>query len=376
MTQGRGTSCAARGRSSTSARGIEFGGGFNNHNVEKLGITLNLRSERGQGAAARAGRDLRRRHRELRRRRAGAPGLRLRRARAISARHRLRVELRVRRSGARTRRSRRGARSCRRCAGSRSAPGCPTCRRPGWGYSYMDHIGANIMAIAILAALIHRNRTGEGQWVDMSCTEAGATLVGPDLLDYTVNGRPLRRDGEPDSNRSHAPADGAARHLPGARATTTGSPSRAVTTTTGSGMADGGRRAVGHRCALRHPRRARSRRRTSSTPASASGRARATASQSRSRSEPPACPRRRSRRPEDRIDHDPGTSEWGLWPTAHHREMGDVRVDGIPRALLRDRLGDRARRAVPRRAQRPGVLRAARPRRRRDRAARARTGSM
>jgi crotonobetainyl-CoA:carnitine CoA-transferase CaiB-like acyl-CoA transferase len=35
-------------------------------------------------------------------------------------------------------------------------------------------------------------------------------------------------------------------------------------------------------------------------------------------------------RPEDRIDHDPGTSEWGLWPIAHHREMGDIRVDGIP----------------------------------------------
>ena len=35
-------------------------------------------------------------------------------------------------------------------------------------------------------------------------------------------------------------------------------------------------------------------------------------------------------RPEDRIDHDPGTAEWGLWPTAHHREMGDVRVDGLP----------------------------------------------
>ena len=79
----------------------------------------------------------------------------------------------------------------------------------------MDHIGANFMAIAILAGLIHRNRTGEGQWVDMACTEAGATLVGPDLLDYTVNGRPLRRAGQPDSNRSHAPGDGAARHLPG-----------------------------------------------------------------------------------------------------------------------------------------------------------------
>ena len=34
--------------------------------------------------------------------------------------------------------------------------------------------------------------------------------------------------------------------------------------------------------------------------------------------------------PEDRIDHDPGTSEFGLWPVAHHTEMGDVRVDGIP----------------------------------------------
>ena len=29
-------------------RGIEFGSGFNNHNVEKLGITLNLREERGK----------------------------------------------------------------------------------------------------------------------------------------------------------------------------------------------------------------------------------------------------------------------------------------------------------------------------------------
>jgi crotonobetainyl-CoA:carnitine CoA-transferase CaiB-like acyl-CoA transferase len=34
--------------------------------------------------------------------------------------------------------------------------------------------------------------------------------------------------------------------------------------------------------------------------------------------------------PEDRIDHDPGTSEFGLWPRVHHTEIGDVRVDGIP----------------------------------------------
>ena len=29
-------------------RGPDFGGGFNNHNVEKLGITLNLRTERAR----------------------------------------------------------------------------------------------------------------------------------------------------------------------------------------------------------------------------------------------------------------------------------------------------------------------------------------
>ena len=44
------------------------------------------------------------------------------------ARHRLRVELRLRRRAARTRRTRPGARSCRRSAGSPSAAGSPTSR--------------------------------------------------------------------------------------------------------------------------------------------------------------------------------------------------------------------------------------------------------
>jgi len=34
--------------------------------------------------------------------------------------------------------------------------------------------------------------------------------------------------------------------------------------------------------------------------------------------------------PPERIDHDPSTQEWGLWPESHHREIGAVRVDGIP----------------------------------------------
>jgi benzylsuccinate CoA-transferase BbsF subunit len=33
-------------------RGIELGGGFNNHNVGKLGVTINLRTERGKAMLA------------------------------------------------------------------------------------------------------------------------------------------------------------------------------------------------------------------------------------------------------------------------------------------------------------------------------------
>ena len=215
-------------------RGIEFGSGFNNHNVEKLGITINLRQERGKQLL-----------RELvaisdvvtENFAAGvmAPhGLLLRRAARDQARHRLRVELRASARAARTRRSRRGARSCRPSAGLTFSSGLPGEPPAGWGFSYMDHMGADIMAVAILAGLIHRNRTGEGQWIDMSCTEAGTTLVGPDLLDYTVNGRPLRRD-----RASPTPTTATRRRVRRTastrrRATTTGSPSRAVTTTTGS----------------------------------------------------------------------------------------------------------------------------------------------
>jgi crotonobetainyl-CoA:carnitine CoA-transferase CaiB-like acyl-CoA transferase len=84
--------------------------------------------------------------------------------------------------------------------------GLPDREPAGWGYSFMDHTGAYVMATAILLALLHRQRTGEGQWVDLSCTDAGLTLHGPALLDWTVNGRPTRRPGAPHSNRSEHPA--------------------------------------------------------------------------------------------------------------------------------------------------------------------------
>ncbi|MBI4496951.1 MAG: CoA transferase [Chloroflexi bacterium] len=76
----------------------------------------------------------------------------------------------------------------------------------GWGYSYMDHTAGYYGAMAVLMALHHRNRTGEGQRIDLSQVEAGMVLTGPTILDYAVNGRPARRPGFPPGNRSPHPA--------------------------------------------------------------------------------------------------------------------------------------------------------------------------
>jgi crotonobetainyl-CoA:carnitine CoA-transferase CaiB-like acyl-CoA transferase len=59
----------------------------------------------------------------------------------------------------------------------------------GYGYSYADMVGGYTGALAALIALWHRRRTGHGQFVDLSQFEAAAAVVGPALLDISVNGR-------------------------------------------------------------------------------------------------------------------------------------------------------------------------------------------
>lgn len=44
-------------------------------------------------------------------------------------------------------------------------------------------------ALAVLAALYHRRRTGEGQYIDMSQLEATVALLGTPVMDYFMNGR-------------------------------------------------------------------------------------------------------------------------------------------------------------------------------------------
>jgi len=57
----------------------------------------------------------------------------------------------------------------------------------GLGYAYADAVAGLYCAIAVLAALEHRDRTGLGQYIDLSEYEAVCTLIGPALLDAAVN---------------------------------------------------------------------------------------------------------------------------------------------------------------------------------------------
>jgi crotonobetainyl-CoA:carnitine CoA-transferase CaiB-like acyl-CoA transferase len=55
--------------------------------------------------------------------------------------------------------------------------------------AYTDYIAARYNALAILAALEHRERTGQGQWIDQSQAESAFHFLAPALLDWSLNGR-------------------------------------------------------------------------------------------------------------------------------------------------------------------------------------------
>ena len=185
-------------------RGVEMGTGFNNHNIEKLGITINLRLDKGK---------------ELLRELVAisdvvaenfAAGVLERMGFGYDSLREIREDvIYVSNCGFGHTGPYREFKSwgpiAQAVSGLTHSSGHVGEDPAGWGYSYMDHTGGYYMAIAILMALWHREQTGEGQWVDMSCTEAGANLHGADLLDWSVNGQALRADDRPDSNRSTSP---------------------------------------------------------------------------------------------------------------------------------------------------------------------------
>ncbi|MEJ2205347.1 MAG: CoA transferase [Gemmatimonadota bacterium] len=308
-------------------RGPDFGGGFNNHNVEKRAITLNLRTERGKEllAAIVERSDVVTEN--------FAAGVLERWGFGYAALKALRPDIIY-------------VSNCgfghtgpyadfktwgpivQALSGLTFTSGLPDMEPAGWGFSYMDHTGGFYMAMAVLLALIHRQRTGEGQWVDMACCETGLTLNGPAILDYTVNGRPMRRPGQPNGNRSDWPrmaphgiyrAQGDDEWV--AIACRDDRDWRACIAVIGEAWAGetcwatlAGRLAAQDRlderlngwCGRRGKFDVQRAFQAAGVPAAA------------------------VQKPEERIDHDPATAEFGLWPLVRHTKMGEVRVDGLP----------------------------------------------
>jgi crotonobetainyl-CoA:carnitine CoA-transferase CaiB-like acyl-CoA transferase len=68
-----------------------------------------------------------------------------------------------------------------------------------WGYpdsqmeshckiAWPDRVGAVTMTLGVLAALEYQQRTGRGQFIEAGMLEAQGAMMGPAILDYTVNG--------------------------------------------------------------------------------------------------------------------------------------------------------------------------------------------
>jgi crotonobetainyl-CoA:carnitine CoA-transferase CaiB-like acyl-CoA transferase len=305
-------------------RGPDFGGGFNNHNVEKLGITLNLRTDRAREILA-----------EI-----------VKRSDVVSENFAKGVLARWGFGYERLKQLKPDIIYVSNCGFGHVGPysdwktwgpivqavsglthlsGLPGREPAGWGYSYMDHTGGMYMAMAILLALVHRQRTGEGQWVDMSCTDAGLSLTGTAVLDWTVNGRSSRRDGWPDSNRSaHAP------WAPHGIYPSAGDDEWIAIAC----RSDVEWRALAAKLAIADARFATAQGRLAAQDALDAALGAATRKHEKytlARAlQALGIAAAAVAKPAERIDHDASTSEWGLWPTSTHSKMGSVRVDGLP----------------------------------------------
>jgi crotonobetainyl-CoA:carnitine CoA-transferase CaiB-like acyl-CoA transferase len=65
----------------------------------------------------------------------------------------------------------------------------------GCALNHPDHVASKIGALAVMSALEHRRRTGEGQFIEMAQTEAAAYLIGEFYLQGPCTGQPPQRRG-------------------------------------------------------------------------------------------------------------------------------------------------------------------------------------
>jgi crotonobetainyl-CoA:carnitine CoA-transferase CaiB-like acyl-CoA transferase len=75
----------------------------------------------------------------------------------------------------------------------------------GPGYAYADAMAGLFGALAVLAALAYRDRTGRGQFIDLSEYEATAALIGPALLEAGLNKQEILPQGNRSNSDSAAP---------------------------------------------------------------------------------------------------------------------------------------------------------------------------
>ncbi len=63
------------------------------------------------------------------------------------------------------------------------------------GNSYTDFLATWTALVSVMAALLHRAKTGRGTWVDLAMYQNGAAYGGEGLLAYAFNGERVRRMG-------------------------------------------------------------------------------------------------------------------------------------------------------------------------------------
>ena len=333
LTQGGWDIFRGNGPYKDERRGANLGGMFNNHNVEKIGITLNAKSERGKDLLRQiiAISDVVTENFS-----AGVMerwGFSYEEMRAIKPDIIYVSNCGFGHSGP-YRHFKTWGPVVQAVSGLTFQSALPNMPPAGWGFSHMNHTGGYFMAIAILLALYHRNKTGEGQYVDLSCTDAALTLNGPALLDYTVNKRPLRRDGSPHSNRSAYPPMAphgiyrskgkdrwvaiAARHDADWRAVCDAIDRTDLLT---DDRFDTLPNRMRHQDALDAIVQAWT---IEHTPSEAMD-----ALQAR------GVPAAAVQHPQERMDEDANTLAWDTFPEVEHGEMGRVRVEGMPMKLAK-----------------------------------------
>lgn len=75
----------------------------------------------------------------------------------------------------------------------------------GPGFSYGDILSGLYGAFALLAALEYRERTGEGQYIDLSEYEAICSLIGPALMETASHGNRVNPEGNTPKDEPAAP---------------------------------------------------------------------------------------------------------------------------------------------------------------------------